>query len=251
MPILDSALRELLIANNEQLLKSICSPSCFTWFKKFKTLCGNYNPDMLRIDGLLVNRFIAKIKFSSDTASIEGLYSTFNFIETNNQWKLCGINNKYENSLDLILLTDEFEKIKNAFNFNYGYHNIKSKNEEDTDDSIITVYSFSERKEDTAIRNAITDLNPNASFKGGAKALYSYIETSIDKEKKGLKKGEICISFIVEKDGSISGIKVLDGLNDITNQEAIRLVKEMPLWNPAKKYREIVRSNYYLIIPFN
>lgn len=57
-------------------------------------------------------------------------------------------------------------------------------------------------------------------------------------------KGKVFVTFVVEKDGSISNIVILRDVGHGTGEEAIRILQNMPRWNPAKKDGKIVRSLY-------
>ena len=64
---------------------------------------------------------------------------------------------------------------------------------------------------------------------------------------KGIYEVAIRLKFIVEKDGSFSNIEVVDDNLNIT-EEAIRVLKEMPIWNAAVYEGKYVRSSYTLPI---
>lgn len=83
-----------------------------------------------------------------------------------------------------------------------------------------------------------------AKFPGGPEAMLKYI-----KEKYQLPQGvtlpdrnKIYLSIVVEKDGSLTDIKVLRGIGEEFDKEAIRLIKAMPKWEPAEISGKLVRS---------
>jgi len=59
--------------------------------------------------------------------------------------------------------------------------------------------------------------------------------------------GKILLYFVIEKDGTLSNIKVENG-NDEIYSEAMRVLKLSPKWNPGKYQDKIVRSRYCLPI---
>ena len=63
-------------------------------------------------------------------------------------------------------------------------------------------------------------------------------------------QGRVIVKFIVERDGSLSDIKVMRPLGYGCNEEAIRLVKSMPKWEPGKKGGKAVRTSFMLPIQF-
>ena len=50
--------------------------------------------------------------------------------------------------------------------------------------------------------------------------------------KQGIQ-GTVYVSFIVEKDGSVSNVNILKGIGGECDEEALRVVKEMPRWTPG------------------
>lgn len=91
-------------------------------------------------------------------------------------------------------------------------------------------------------------------FPGGEEALKNYIRSNIvypkseiDKETQGL----VVVSFVVEKDGSISNIKILKSLSKNCDEESIRLVSAMPKWIPGKQRGQVVRVTINYPIRFS
>ncbi|MEY4904678.1 MAG: hypothetical protein RLZZ292_2493 [Bacteroidota bacterium] len=69
--------------------------------------------------------------------------------------------------------------------------------------------------------------------------------------ERGCVSGRIIVEFIVEKDGTLSNIKIRKKLEQLCDEEAIRLVKNMPKWQPAKQKGVPVRVSYLLPINFS
>lgn len=67
---------------------------------------------------------------------------------------------------------------------------------------------------------------------------------SISSETKGL----VFVSFVVEKDGSLSDISLRKGLDPALDEQVIQAFKSMPKWNPAKKDGKSVRSKYTMAV---
>jgi TonB family protein len=71
------------------------------------------------------------------------------------------------------------------------------------------------------------------------------------KKPEGDPVGRCIVNFIVEKDGSLSEIKIMRSAGDEKlDEESIRLIKTMPRWNPGKLDGEYVRCRFTLAIPF-
>ncbi len=62
-------------------------------------------------------------------------------------------------------------------------------------------------------------------------------------------EGLVTVSFIVEKDGSISNVKILKGVHPLLDEEAVRLTKSMPKWIPGKANGKAARA--YFTQPIN
>ena len=89
-------------------------------------------------------------------------------------------------------------------------------------------------------------------FPGGEAELLGFISRNIhypeEAKKKGIQ-GRVFIGFIIEKDGSVSNVRNLRGVNSELDAEAMRVVKSMPKWKPGIQNGEAVRVSY--LIPIN
>ena len=91
------------------------------------------------------------------------------------------------------------------------------------------------------------------SFSGGDKARIKFLQQNIHYPTEALQnrhQGKVIINFIVEKDGSVSNLKVLDGIGKGCNDEALRVAKLMPKWNPGKQSGQPVRVSFNMPITF-
>ena len=85
-------------------------------------------------------------------------------------------------------------------------------------------------------------------FPGGAKEFYKYISQNFrTPDVKGLS-GKVFVSFVIEKDGSITDIKVLRDIGYGTKEETIRVLKNSPNWIPGEQDGKKVRVIYTLPI---
>ncbi len=62
--------------------------------------------------------------------------------------------------------------------------------------------------------------------------------------------GRVTVGFVVEKNGTISNVRVLRGVDPSLDKEAVRVVKSMPKWNPGMQNGEPVRVNYTVPVIF-
>jgi protein TonB len=68
--------------------------------------------------------------------------------------------------------------------------------------------------------------------------------------KKNNIQGTVFVTFVVEKDGTLSDIKVLRGVQEDIDKEAIRVISTMPKWTPGKQRGIPVRVQYNLPVKF-
>ena len=90
-------------------------------------------------------------------------------------------------------------------------------------------------------------------FPGGATALFDYLSENIkypeDCEKDSIE-GRVIVTFVVEKDGSLTEAKVVKGVHPSLDEEALRAVKGMPKWIPGAWNGERVRTKYTIPVTF-
>ncbi|MCD0467571.1 energy transducer TonB [Flavobacterium sp. ENC] len=90
---------------------------------------------------------------------------------------------------------------------------------------------------------AINGIDTKPEFPGGSTEFTNFLEKNFIKPAdKPTVKGKIHFTFIIEKDGSLSDIKILRDLGAKTGDEAIRILKLAPKWNPGKQNGKEVRT---------
>ena len=91
------------------------------------------------------------------------------------------------------------------------------------------------------------------SFPGGNGALMSYLNGNtkypVVAQENGVQ-GRVIVSFVVERDGSISDVKVARSVDPSLDREAQRVVKSMPKWKPGKQNGSAVRVKYTVPVVF-
>ena len=92
-----------------------------------------------------------------------------------------------------------------------------------------------------------------AQFPGGEEACMKWLAANVqypkDCEKKGIE-GRVLVSFVVEKDGTLSNIKVVRSPHLSLSKEAERVIKAMPKWKPGTIADKAVRSRFTIPIMF-
>lgn len=90
-------------------------------------------------------------------------------------------------------------------------------------------------------------------YPGGEKARTKYMIGAVkyptEAKEKGIE-GVVYISFIVEKNGTITNVKVVKGIGGGCDEEALRVTKEMPKWLPGKNKGKPVRVQMTIPMKF-
>ena len=90
-------------------------------------------------------------------------------------------------------------------------------------------------------------------FPGGIKALFTYLEKNLrypEAAQKANAEGRVFVSFIVTKTGEITDVNLLKGIGFGADEEAIRVVQNMPRWKPGSQSGHAVNVKYTLPINF-
>lgn len=93
----------------------------------------------------------------------------------------------------------------------------------------------------------------NAEFPGGLNEMYKYLGKAMtypESEKMIGTQGKVYVTFVVEKDGSITDLNVLRSLSTRLDKEALNAIKKMPKWKPGKVKGEEVRVKFTLPVEF-
>ena len=91
------------------------------------------------------------------------------------------------------------------------------------------------------------------TFPGGQQELMSYLGKNIKyptiAQENGTQ-GRVIIQFVVERDGTITDVRVARGVDPYLDKEALRVVKSMPKWKPGKQRGKPVRVSYTVPVIF-
>ena len=91
------------------------------------------------------------------------------------------------------------------------------------------------------------------SFPGGPSALFQFLSANIQypatAEDNGIQ-GRVIVTFVVERDGSITDVKVVKSVDPSLDKEAVRVIKSMPRWQPGKQNGSAVRVKYTTPVTF-
>jgi protein TonB len=93
----------------------------------------------------------------------------------------------------------------------------------------------------------------NPSYPGGDEARLTFLRKNMkypQMAKESGIQGQVFVGFVVERDGSITQVKILRGIGGGCDEEALRVAKMMPKWNPGKQRGKAVRVSYNMPIKF-
>ena len=96
----------------------------------------------------------------------------------------------------------------------------------------------------------ICTIEPMPSFPGGQAALMAYINKMIKYPANVYKQGRVVVSFIVEKDGSITNATIRRSVDPAFDREALRVISSMPKWIPGKNNGRKVRVRFNVPVQF-
>lgn len=131
---------------------------------------------------------------------------------------------------------------------------IEDEIEIDTEADETTIVEFVEQEEEVIEEIEIfTIVEDMPEFPGGEAALFKYLGKSIkypQMAKEAGIQGVVYVTFIIGPDGSVSNVEVLRGIKGGCDEEAVRVVKNMPKWKPGKQRGKPVTVQYNLPIRF-
>jgi protein TonB len=135
---------------------------------------------------------------------------------------------------------------------------LQETNTDSESDSINTAFALTEEEafllrveeQDTAL---IDEKNRDAEFPGGRVELIRYIYQNIRYPSVAIKQriqGRVVCSFIINEDGSVSNIALIQGVYSFLDEEALRVIGIMPRWKPAMKDGKPVKTKCIVPIVF-
>ena len=113
--------------------------------------------------------------------------------------------------------------------------------------------SFKSQQSAEAKEEVSEFLEDMPEFPGGGKAMMQWIAQNIQYPKEAAKaniEGSVIVSFLVEKDGSISNVEVIKSVHELLDKEALRVVNAMPKWKPGMEKGQPVRARFHIPVIF-
>ncbi|MFB6316943.1 energy transducer TonB [Saccharicrinis sp. FJH54] len=122
--------------------------------------------------------------------------------------------------------------------------------DEDTEVDFVDIDTEDEEIDENVVFQIVEKM---PSFPGGEAAMMKFLSDNIKyptiAQENGIQ-GRVYVNFVVSKTGEISNIKVVRGVDPALDQEAIRVVKSMPKWEPGEQRGKPVNVSFMLPINF-
>lgn len=90
-------------------------------------------------------------------------------------------------------------------------------------------------------------------FEGGMKAWARYLQRNLrypNQAQENEVQGRVLVSFVIERDGSISDVKLISGIGAGCDEEALRVIRKSPNWKPGRQNAQTVRVRYTMPLAF-
>ncbi len=127
-------------------------------------------------------------------------------------------------------------------------------NAEIEQNEVVEEYVAPEIEEEEVVEQEIFQIvEEMPAFPGGEQKLMEYVGKNIKypqiARESGIQ-GRVFVGFVVEPDGSVSNVKLLRGIGGGCDEEAMRVIKNMPKWKPGKQRGKAVRVSYQIPVMF-
>jgi len=98
-----------------------------------------------------------------------------------------------------------------------------------------------------------TVVEDQPAFPGGEEARIRYLQENLRYPQMAREagiQGTVFVTFVVERDGSVTDVRVLRGIGGGCDEEAVRVVRNMPRWTPGRQRGQPVRVQFNMPIRF-
>ncbi|MBN1650767.1 MAG: energy transducer TonB [Bacteroidales bacterium] len=121
------------------------------------------------------------------------------------------------------------------------------------EDVAMDEFQFVQEEEEIEEQHIFLVVENMPEFPGGEAAMYKFIGKNIEYPRMAKESGisgRVFVTFVVERDGSVTDVQILRGIGGGCDEEAIRVIKMMPKWTPGKQRGKPVRVQYRMPIKF-
>ncbi|XZF13368.1 energy transducer TonB [Chitinophagaceae bacterium MMS25-I14] len=121
---------------------------------------------------------------------------------------------------------------------------------------LVPVASYARGQESDSVKGnpqVFSFVEQMPEFPGGNDKIGKYLGEHIRYPKEAQRKdiqGKVLAKFVVNEDGSLSNIKILEGVGGGCSEEVIRVISGMPAWKPGKQNGKYVKTFFTLPVTF-
>jgi len=122
-----------------------------------------------------------------------------------------------------------------------------------TEDEAIEEIITEEAPEEEDVDQVFTIVEQQAEFKGGMKKFLEYVGKKMKYPNMAMRigvEGKVFVQFVVERDGTITNVQAIRGIGAGCDEEAMKVIRESPKWNPGKQRGRAVRVKVIIPITF-
>lgn len=115
------------------------------------------------------------------------------------------------------------------------------------------VYTLPPEKEDYEAPLGYEAVEIKPKFPGGEQGMFQYLAENLVYPTEAVEagiEGTVYISFVIDKQGNVTRVKIENELTGGCSEEAFRVVKEMPKWSPGRQQTRKVEVSYVIPITF-
>jgi protein TonB len=121
-----------------------------------------------------------------------------------------------------------------------------------TEESVVQEIILEAAPQEEEVEEIFTIVEEMPSFPGGVYAFHEYLRKNLHYSPSARKmgvEGKVFVQFVVDKKGNISEVEAIRGIGAGLDEEAVRVVKNSPAWNPGKQRGNAVKTR--VVIPIN
>jgi protein TonB len=122
-----------------------------------------------------------------------------------------------------------------------------------TEETVIEEVVFEEAPEEEVVDEIFTIVEDQPTPNGGMSAFYQFVQKKLKYPAQARRmgiEGKVFVQFVVDKDGSLTEVQAVKGIGAGCDEEAERVIKSAPKWNPGKQRGRAVKVRMILPITF-
>ena len=151
-----------------------------------------------------------------------------------------------------IMLDDAVQNLDEMVVVGYASNGVGAPSS-DSDKKVVAVVDIPKVKETSQEKVIFRVVEEMPEFPGGMAEAMKFLAKNIKypvAAQQAKIEGRVIVQFVIERDGSVSDVKVMRGVNSELDAEAIRVVSMMPKWIPGKQRGKAVAVKYTMPIMF-